>query len=147
NEEPIRERSFAWDTTGFPSGSYRVKVLASDRPSNSADEALSRDRESLSFLVDHEPPRVRIAIKPGGASVVLQDDLTRIVKAESATDGGPWTPIFPDDGLFDSLREVITLSLPDLKPGTHLLMVKATDAAGNVSTGDALLEVPNRAGK
>jgi hypothetical protein len=147
NEEPLRERSFAWDTTAFPSGSYRVKVLASDRPSNSPDEALSRERESLTFLVDHDPPRVRITPKAGGAVVVLQDELTRLVKAESAVDGGPWTPIFPDDGLFDSLRETITLSLPELKPGVHLLMIKATDAAGNVGTGDALLEVPNRAGK
>jgi hypothetical protein len=78
---------------------------------------------------------------------MLQDELTRLVKAESAVDGGPWTPIFPDDGLFDSLRETITLSLPDLKPGVHLLMIKAADAAGNVGTGDALLEVPNHAGK
>ncbi len=147
NEEPVHERSFAWDTTAFPSGSYRVKVLASDRPSNSPDEVLTRDRESLTFLVDHDPPHVRITPKPGGATIVLQDELTRLVKAESTTDGGPWTPIFPDDGLFDSLRETITLSLPDLKPGTHLLMVKATDAAGNVGTGDALLEIPNRAGK
>jgi hypothetical protein len=76
-----------------------------------------------------------------------QGRLARLVKAESATDGGPWTAVFPDDGLLDSLREPITLSLPDLKPGVHLLMVKATDAAGNVGTGDALLEVPNRAGK
>jgi hypothetical protein len=145
NEEPISERSFAWDTTAFPSGSYRVKVLASDRPSNRPDEALTRDRESLTFLVDHDPPRVRITPKGRGAEVALTDDLTRLVRAEYATDGGPWTPILPDDGLFDSPREQLTLALPDLKPGTHLLMVKAADAAGNIGTGDALLEVKDRA--
>src|SRR5439155_3836541 len=89
NEELITERSFAWDTTAFPSGSYRVRLLASDRPSNSPDEALARDRESLTFLVDHDPPRVRIQAKDRGAAVVLQDDLTRLVKAEYTTDGGP----------------------------------------------------------
>ena len=31
--------------------------------------------------------------------------------------------------------------IPDLKPGAHLLMVRATDSAGNVGTGDALIEV------
>jgi hypothetical protein len=143
NDEPISERSFAWDTTAFPSGAYRVKLVASDRPSNSPEEALTRDRESVTFLVDHDSPRVRLQPKGRGAAIVLDDDLTRLVKAECAIDGGPWTPIFPDDGLFDSLREQITLSLPDLKPGTHLLMVKATDAAGNVGSGDALLNVPN----
>ena len=33
------------------------------------------------------------------------------------------------------------MRIPDLKPGTHLLMVRATDAAGNVGTGDALIDV------
>jgi hypothetical protein len=56
-------------------------------------------------------------------------------------DGGPWTPIFPDDDLFDSSDETITLRIPDLKRGTHLIMVRATDAAGNVGTGDALVEL------
>src|SRR5262249_3949460 len=58
NEEPITERSYSWDTTAFPSGSYRVRVVATDRPSNSPDDALTRERESLSFLVDHDPPHV-----------------------------------------------------------------------------------------
>ena len=72
------------------------------------------------------------------AVIVLADGLTRVVKADYALDGGPWTPLFPDDGLFDTLREQISLPLPDLKPGAHLLMVRATDAAGNVGSGDAL---------
>jgi hypothetical protein len=147
NEDPITEKSFGWDTTAFPSGSYRVKLVASDRPSNSPDSSLVRERESLTFLVDHDPPRVRLAPKGRGASLVLSDELTRLVKAEYALDGGPWTPIFPDDGLFDSSREEIALSFPDLKPGSHILMVKATDSAGNIGTGDALLDVRAGAGK
>jgi hypothetical protein len=147
SEDPIAEKTFAWDTTAFPSGLYRVKVVASDRPSNGPAEALTRERESLGFLVDHEPPRVRLAPKGRGASVVLHDDLTRIVKAEYALDGGRWTPVFPDDDLFDSLREQLTVSLPDLAAGTHVLMVKATDAAGNVGAGDVLIEFKGRPAK
>jgi hypothetical protein len=141
NEEPITERTYAWDTTAFPSGLYRVKVVASDRPSNNHDDALTRERESLSFLVDHDPPRVRLEAKGPGAAVSLADDLTRIVKAEYAVDGGPWTPMFPVDEIFDSLEERINLSIPHLAAGTHILMVKATDAAGNIGTGDTLLDV------
>ena len=63
------------------------------------------------------------------------------MKADYAVDGGSWTPIFPDDELFDSTDEKITLRIPDLKRGSHLLMVRATDAAGNVGTGDALIEL------
>ena len=57
-DEPITEKTFAWDTTAFPSGSYRLKLIASDRPSNSPDDALTRERESLTFIVDHDPPSV-----------------------------------------------------------------------------------------
>jgi hypothetical protein len=140
NESPITEKSFAWDTTAFPSGTYRLKLFATDRPSNSPEEAILRDRESVSFLVDHEAPSVTVTPKGKGASIVLKDELTRLVKGDYALDGGTWVPIFPDDGLFDALRETITLSLPDLKPGSHLLMIRATDAAGNVGSGDVLLE-------
>jgi hypothetical protein len=140
-DEPITEKTFAWDTTAFPSGSYRLKLVASDRPSNSPGDALTRERESLTFIVDHDPPSVDLAPRGRGAVITLKDELTRLVKAEYALDGGSWTPIFPDDGLFDTRDEKITLAISDLKPGVHLLMVRATDSAGNVGTGDALLEV------
>ncbi len=94
--------------------------LASDRPSNSPDDALTRDRESVTFIVDHDPPAVKVTPRKSGAAIVLKDELTRLVKADYALDGGRWVPIFPDDGLFDTVHEKITLSLPDLKPGTHL---------------------------
>lgn len=142
-ETPITEKTYAWDTTAFPSGFYRIGLTASDRPSNSPEDALSRDRESESFIVDHDPPQVSITPREKTALVVLSDALTRLVKADYALDGGPWTPIFPDDGLFDTPREQITLALPDLKPGVHLLMVRGADAAGNVGSGDSLIAVRN----
>ncbi len=142
-ETPITEKNYSWDTTAFPSGYYRLRLGVSDRPSNSPDDAISRDRESRSFIVDHEPPQVTITPRDKKALIVLSDNLTRLVKAEYALDGGAWTPLFPDDGLFDTLRERINIALPELKPGAHLLMVRATDAAGNVGSGDALIVVRN----
>ena len=138
-EEPLAESNFAWDTSAVPDGIYRVRVTASDRPSNGPADALARDRVSDSFLVDHQSPSVKVVAKPGGASVAIKDDLTRIVKAAYALDGGEWVSIFPDDGLFDTPNESITIPLADLKPGTHVLMVRATDAAGNLGTGDLVI--------
>jgi hypothetical protein len=138
---PLTETNFNWDTTAVPAGLYRVRVTASDRPSNNPDDSLSRERTSDPFLVDHESPGVTIAPRGRGAVVSLRDNLTRLVKAAYALDSGEWVPVFPDDGLFDTPGETITIRLPDLKPGTHVLMVRATDAAGNVGTGDALIEV------
>jgi hypothetical protein len=137
---PLTETNYSWDTTTVPAGLYRVRVTASDRPSNNPDDALSRERTSEPFLVDHEGPDVSIAPRDRGASVTLRDNLTRLVKAAYALDSGDWVPVFPDDGMFDTPGETITIRLPDLKPGTHVLMVRATDAAGNVGTGDARIE-------
>jgi hypothetical protein len=141
NDQPLSERTFSWDTTTVPSGHYRMKVTASDRPSNNPDDALQRERESESFIVDHEAPEISIKAATRRAKVALRDKLTRIVKASYAVDGGEWNPVFADDGLFDTPDETLTIDLSDLKPGTHLLVVRATDAAGNVGTGDSLVEV------
>lgn len=141
--DPLTEATYAWDTSAVPDGTYRVRVTASDRPSNAPADALSRDRVSDPFLVDHQAPKV--AVSPGGSggqlnwTIMIQDDLTRIVKAAYSLDGGDWVTIFPDDGLFDSPTETIALPLPDLKSGVHVLMVRATDAAGNVGTGDLVI--------
>ena len=74
----------------------------------------------------------------GKATARLTDPLTRLVKAEYALDGAAWSPAFPDDGLFDQLEEKLTIALGKLRPGTHVLMVRTTDAAGNIGTADTV---------
>jgi hypothetical protein len=141
-EEPLAGKSYEWDTTAVPAGTYRVRVTANDRPSNPPGDALECDLTSEPFVVDHQAPAVTVAMKGTVAAVALKDDLTRLVKASYALDGGEWVPIFADDGLFDTPSEAITIRLGDLKPGTHVLMVRATDAAGNVGAGDTVFKVP-----
>lgn len=140
-DERQSSSSYDWDTTAVPAGLYRFRITASDRPSNNPDDTLIRERVSDPFIVDHDSPTIAIASQPRGATITLKDPLTRLVKAAYALDGGDWVPVFPDDGLFDSSKETITVSFPDLKPGSHILVVRTTDAAGNAGTGDALLEV------
>ncbi len=141
-DTPVTEKTFAWDATTVPPGHYQIRLLASDRPSNNTRDALDRERISESFIVDSEPPAVFLKGGGGGASAELKDRLTRVVKASYAVDGGDWVPVFPDDGLFDRLSETVTIPLPDLKPGAHVLLLRATDAAGNVGSGDLLIKIP-----
>jgi hypothetical protein len=141
-ETPLTEKTYNWDTSAVPGGVYRVRVSASDRPSNPPDSAFTRDLTSEPFVVDHLAPTVGVAVAGQGMKVTLKDDLTRLVKASYALDGGEWVAVFPDDGLFDTTAETITIPLKDLKPGTHVLTVRATDAAGNVGTGDAVFKAP-----
>jgi hypothetical protein len=141
--EPLTEKTFNWDTTAVPAGLYRLRVTATDRPSNEPAEALTRDRTSEPFIVDHEAPAVSVVPRPDRSlKVSLRDSLTRLVKAAYSLDGGDWVAVFPDDGLFDTTRENLTINLTDLKSGTHVVTVRATDAAGNVGAGDAVFTVP-----
>lgn len=137
----LTDRTFDWDTTAVPAGIYRLRVTASDRASNPPDEALERQRTSEPFVVDHQAPAVSVTREGQRAKVAVGDELTRIVRASYALDGGEWTPIFPDDALFDSRDEALSVALPQT-PGAHVLTVRATDAAGNTGAGDLVFEVP-----
>jgi hypothetical protein len=141
NDQPLTEKLYSWDATSVPPGLYRVRITASDRPSNNPDDALRRERVSETFIVDHEAPVVSIKTSRRKATAELKDKLTRIAKVTYAIDGGDWRSIFADDGLFDTQNETVTISLSELTPGTHVLVVRATDAAGNIGAGDALVEV------
>jgi hypothetical protein len=155
--EPLSQRSFEWDTTTVPDGVYRLRVSASDRPSNPESEALERAKVSDLFVVDHEAPSVTLSFsreqaplvihsrEKGRLTVQIRDDLTRIVSAEVAIDSGPWSSLFPEDGLFDSRSETLHVPLGDLK-GAHVVVVRAIDAAGNVGSRDMLVAIPDLPG-
>ena len=49
-----------WDTTTVPNGTYFVKIVASDAPSNAADGALAGEMDSAAFEIDNTPPQVTI---------------------------------------------------------------------------------------
>ena len=141
-DEPLTEKTFAWDTTSVPAGVYRIRVVASDRPSNDPDSALDRERISEPFLVDHQAPLVVLERSEDGVRATLRDDWTRLVRAEFALDGRAWESAFPIDGLFDTRSETLSIPLPGLVAGTHVLTVRATDAAGNLGAGDIVVRIP-----
>ncbi len=141
HDAPLTDKSFSWDSTSVPTGLYRIRLTASDRPSNNTDHALSREKTSEAFLVDHEAPSVSLKSGDGKATASVKDGLTRVVKAAYALDSGDWIPVFPVDGLFDTSSETLVIPLDDLKPGTHVLVVRATDAAGNIGTGDLVVTI------
>jgi hypothetical protein len=140
------KKEFDWDIESVPDGQYRVRVEATDRADNPPDSVLSGARESALFVVDHSAPSVEVKAadaKPGEVAfeVKAADALTRIVGASYSIDSGGWTKIFPVDRLFDSKTESFRFAPADLERGSHLVMVRAVDAAGNVGTGDLVFTV------
>jgi hypothetical protein len=149
-EEEIEHTSYEWDTTTTPSGIYRVKVVASDRRDNAEDDALTGERISGPFAVAHTPPTVSVKVTAmDGEQAVVEataaDPLVRLTSASFAVNGKKWTNVFPKDGLFDSKTETFRFKTDALKPGTYVLVLKVTDAAGNTGSGDVVFTVKTQA--
>lgn len=140
----LRERYFAFDTMQIPDGLYRVRVDASDAPSNPGDRARVTSLTGESFLVDNTPPVVQVTAKRGGRSgsasidVAATDNLGPLARAEASVDAVRWQPLSPVDGLSDSKSETYLLPLDGLRAGEHTVIVRVTDLLGNMAAGKAV---------
>jgi hypothetical protein len=72
------------------------------------------------------------------------DELVRLTSASFSVDGKKWTSVFPADGLFDSKSETFRIRTDGLKPGTHVIVLRVKDAAGNVGTGDLVFTISGK---
>jgi hypothetical protein len=150
--EGLDDDDYTWDTTATPSGIYRLKVVASDRPSNPEKEALTAERLTAPFVVCHTPPEVKVT-KTGvqGGRVAIEAKASspwvRLKEASFAVNGKKWVSVFTADGLCDSRQETFRFRTEALPPGTYVLVVKVKDAAGNVGSGDVVFTVTGPEGK
>jgi hypothetical protein len=145
-EENLDRTDYEWDTTTTPSGIYQVKVVASDRKDNPAEEALSGERISSAFAVAHEPPTVKLhtAGMDDGHAIIeatATDPMVRLTAATYSVNGKNWLNVFPTDGLFDSKTETFRFKTESLKPGTYVIVLRVRDAAGNIGSGDVVFTV------
>ncbi len=145
-EEHFEKTEYDWDTTTTPSGMYQLKVVASDRKDNPADEASTSARISRLFAVAHTPPgvTVKVAGMDGEQALVeatATDPLVRLTAASFAVNGKKWVSVFPTDGLFDSKTETFRFKTDTLTPGTYVVVLRVRDAAGNIGSGDVVFTV------
>jgi sugar lactone lactonase YvrE len=142
----LEEAIFVWDTTSVPNGTYVVKVVASDRSSNTPGAALDGELESSAFDIDNGPPLVVI----GGSTAAkgrttiqfeVRDDWSSISKVEYSLDAQRWQVIYPKDAIFDSRNEQFELTL-DSADAAKGLIIRAYDAKNNSATAKG--DVPSR---
>ncbi len=127
-----------WDTTTIPNGTYFVRIVASDAPSNPAGTALTGDLESTAFEVDNTAPAiaVRSVRLDRGRTIIsfdVKDDHSPIQRAEFSQDGQRWRGVFPVDGIADSREEHYELAV-DGELGERGLTLRASDSMNNVAT-------------
>jgi hypothetical protein len=132
---------FVWDTTSVPDGTYFIKVVASDAPSNSPTTALVGELESVSFDIDNTAPRIEVqpATRAGARTTigfVVRDDQSSVQRVEYSLDASRWRVVFPKDGIADSRREEFEVTL-DENESARSVIIRATDAMNNVATAVA----------
>ena len=139
----ISEKYYSWDTAAFPDGRYRIRVTASDSPSNPPAEALTGEMVSEPFPIDNTPPKISdLSATPSSGKLTVRwhaaDALTRIAKAEYSVDGGEWTLVAPAGGISDSLELDYDLTI-EASPGEHTIAVRVEDADANQAVDKAIV--------
>jgi sugar lactone lactonase YvrE len=133
---------YTWDTTSVPDGTYVIKVMASDAPSNSPSAALTAERESATFEIDNTPPTIDVTPAPsqpaGKATFTVRDSHSPIQRVEYSTSAGGWKLLYPVDGLLDAREE--RFEIVREPTSTEPIVLRATDTLSNVAT--AVLPAP-----
>jgi hypothetical protein len=136
-KDKLTEKYLSWDATAFPDGDYRLRVTASDAPSNPPGEALTTQIVSAPFTIDNTPPNISglAATRNGGKLQVrwhAADALSNLDRAEYSLDGGDWTVAAPVTRLSDSPELDYELNL-DAPAGEHTIAVRVWDGNDNLA--------------
>jgi hypothetical protein len=133
-KDKLSERHYSFDSTAFPDGEYRVRVIASDQPGNTAGNALTGELDSSPLLVDNTPPVISgLSSKDSTISWKAADALNVIKRAEYSLDGDDWMLIDPVSHLSDSKTLEYSMKLSNLTAGEHVIAVRVTDDYENTS--------------
>ncbi|WP_418792498.1 Ig-like domain-containing protein [Phosphitispora sp. TUW77] len=130
--------SYPWVTTALISGSYVLKVIASDGISTTEDV-------SDPFIVDNEPPQVNWITPPNNTYLTGNELLSAnasdnvgvssvIFEYDSTTIG----PGFPDDGTYSTTWDTTMVA-----DGSYVLTVTASDGCNNTATDTINITVDN----
>ena len=140
--KPLRKGTpdaiLVFDTSTLPTGTYFVKIVASDSPSNPLGTALSGDLDSSSFEIDNTAPDITVSnVRVDRGRTVISfsvlDDHSPIQRVEFSQDGQRWRGVFPVDGIADSRDERYELVV-DGELGDRGLTLRASDSMNNLAT-------------
>jgi WD40 repeat protein len=106
----LTDKFYSFESGLLPDGGYTVKVVASDAPSHSPEDALSDEKQSLRFEVDNTAPRIEnLSARVEGQDLHITfhaaDDGSPIKRAEYSIDAGDWQYVEPVGALSDAKSE------------------------------------------
>jgi len=134
-KDDLTDKFYSFDASLLPDGGYTVKVMASDAPSHSPDQALTAEKESLRFEVDTTPPQIGgLTAAVEGATIHVNfravDSFSSIQRAEYSIDASDWQFVEPVGQIADSKSE--TYDFRALIPTESLYRGGANSTAGQL---------------
>jgi len=148
-DSEVREKSIPWDTKSTADGAYRIKVVATDKYAKPTDPKSAEYISDL-FIIDNTPPMIAVPAKVTGWDAIrrieIKDNLTPILGGKFNIDGGPWTALVPETGIFDNTDQWALLTSPNgeikLTPGEHKVSIQAVDSANNIVDRTITVTIP-----
>ena len=143
--DKVRQNYLSFDSDAFADGEYRIRITASDSPSNTPENALTTQEESDPFLIDNTPPEItKLTARGNVIQWHVADGLSIVRKAEYSLDGGDWTVVDPVTRLSDSQTLDYSLTLTTPAQGEHTIAVRATDEFDNVAVAKLVVSMDTR---
>ncbi|MGA2329112.1 MAG: hypothetical protein ABSH05_22840 [Bryobacteraceae bacterium] len=144
-KDKVTDKHLSWDSTAFPDGEYRVRVIASDAPSNPMEQTLTGELVSDPFLIDNTPPEIAgLAAAPAGNKLRVawkaSDALSTIDKAEISVNGGEWAVVEPTTKLSDSREHDYVVLLPRPQGNEQTIAVRVTDEYDNQAVAKVVVK-------
>ncbi|MCX7000277.1 MAG: hypothetical protein NT106_08305 [Candidatus Sumerlaeota bacterium] len=150
-EDKLDKNTYDFSTAPLPDGHYRIKVVATDLPSNPKTAAMESEYVSEIFIVDNTPPQFVEELtydrREKNSIVVhaaVEDKLSIISSAQYSVNAGDWFNLLPVDEIFDSERETFSFSLTDLKQEEVTITLMVTDEEGNTVVGKLLVDLKKK---
>jgi hypothetical protein len=117
--DDIEDRFVNLDSDLFPDGGYTIRVVASDAPAHSPEDALTGEATSPRFEVDNTPPHIewlgsKVRVEGDKIHVTFRavDSFSPISHAEYSLDAGDWQTVDPVGKISDSKVENYDFNVP-----------------------------------
>src|SRR6185437_4622807 len=107
-KKDLKQQAYSFDATQIPDGGYRVKVVASDAPSQPPGDAatgLTATPETVACKQTPCPQQVRVVFD-------ATDATSPIARADYSLDAGTWQFVAPVGGLSDARHEHYQFLVP-----------------------------------
>ena len=150
-KDQLDDKFYSFDASLVPDGGYTVKVVTSDAPSHSPDQALSAERESSRFEVDTTPPQIEsltASQETNQLHVMFRalDGYSNIKRAEYSVDAEDWQFVEPVGQLSDAKTETYDFraAVPastSAKPSAteHVVVVRVYDRYDNMNSAKTVI--------